>query len=577
MTLQEIINIIKEIGSIQPNVNSTTEGSIYEVLNNNPSINYANFHITQNKHQIENENFIIYNFIFFYVDRLTADKSNKVSIQSIGIEVLNNIIRTLRNKFEDIDITNTDFQPFTERFSDNCAGVYSNISIAVPITYTCEETFGVLLSVNTPNKCYIKNQYIEVDITENGRLVVNYDPEIYTGIERVVINTNLPPSNGIFNYLSGYTDTDLYNLNIITSDNIEYTNKLYNEWNINNTNLTYNGDNQLVYAPAVDTSNVINMSYAFSDCGKLTFIPYYNTSKVTNMYYMFHNCPNLTSLDVSNFDTSNVTDMGYMFSGCGSLTSLDVSKFNTSNVTNMLEMFSYCSGLTSLDVSNFNTNKVSNMRRMFSYCSNLQILDVSNFNTSNVTDLREMFSYCSNLQILDVSNFNTSNVTNMSQMFSDCNNLIYINLSGWDTSNVTNMYQMFSDCNNLSSLNLSHFNVSNVTTMRQMFDYCSGLTYLNISNWDMSNIKLDGIYNLFNICKSLETIISDNLKLPNINIGNYMELRSCTNLTVDSLVGLLNALPPTTNEYKFTLGTTNLNKLTDEQKAIATNKGWTLN
>ena len=75
-------------------------------------------------------------------------------------------------------------------------------------------------------------------------------------------------------------------------------------------------------------------------------------------------------------------------------------------------------------------------------------------------------------------------------------------------------------------------------------------------------------------CYSLKTIISDGLKLPNIDLGDIGLFFS--KLTVDSIVGLLNALPTTTNGYNFQIGETNIAKLSDDQKAIATNKGWTL-
>ena len=48
-------------------------------------------------------------------------------------------------------------------------------------------------------------------------------------------------------------------------------------------------------------------------------------------------------------------------------------------------------------------------------------------------------------------------------------------------------------------------------------------------------------------------------------------------LTVDSLVNILNALPNASASRVCNLGSTNLAKLTPEQIAIATNKGWTLN
>ena len=47
-------------------------------------------------------------------------------------------------------------------------------------------------------------------------------------------------------------------------------------------------------------------------------------------------------------------------------------------------------------------------------------------------------------------------------------------------------------------------------------------------------------------------------------------------LAVDSIVGLLNALPQSDKGYSFQIGSNNIAKLSDGQKAIATDKGWTL-
>ena len=65
--------------------------------------------------------------------------------------------------------------------------------------------------------------------------------------------------------------------------------------------------------------------------------------------------------------------------------------------------------------------------------------------------------------------------------------------------------------------------------------------------------------------------------LPKIDLSSW-GLNYCP-LTVDSLVSVLNALQQLDEgtSYTCTIGSTNLAKLTDEQKAIATNKGWTLN
>ncbi len=62
-------------------------------------------------------------------------------------------------------------------------------------------------------------------------------------------------------------------------------------------------------------------------------------------------------------------------------------------------------------------------------------------------------------------------------------------------------------------------------------------------------------------------------------IGNYITFGSCPNLTRDSIMNVIGCLmdyAETGTTKTLNLGSTNLAKLTDEEKAIATQKGWTL-
>ena len=111
-----------------------------------------------------------------------------------------------------------------------------------------------------------------------------------------------------------------------------------------------------------------------------------------------------------------------------------------------------------------------------------------------------------------------------------------------DTSNVTNMYNMFSYCSSLTSI--PELNTSNVTDMYNMFSYCS----------------------------NLETIHMINMKVS-------FDISSSTKFTREALVEIINNCYDVTTlnkTAKLTMGSTNLAKLTEEDKAIATAKGWTL-
>lgn len=69
-----------------------------------------------------------------------------------------------------------------------------------------------------------------------------------------------------------------------------------------------------------------------------------------------------------------------------------------------------------------------------------------------------------------------------------------------------------------------------------------------------------------------------NLKISGV-IGNNFKIDGTAYLTHDSLMSIINCLKDyagSGSTYTVTLGTTNLAKLTDAEKALATQKGWTL-
>ena len=342
------------------------------------------------------------------------------------------------------------------------------------------------------------------------------------------------------------------------------------------------------------TSNVTSMTVMFGDCINLTSldISNFNTSKVTDMRQMFSSCKKLTSLNLSSFDTSKVSDMSNMFYECRSLTTLDLSNFNTSNVTTMRAMFTYCMSITSLDLSNFNTSSVTDMQSMFSSCNNLTSLNLSNFNTSNITSMYYMFNSCSKLTTLDLSSFNTSKVTSMSNAFRDCSGLTSINLSSFDTSKVTSMRGLFYGCRGLTTLDLSNFNTSKVTDMNGMFAYCSSITSLDLTNFNTNSVT-DMVQMFYTVSSLLSLKFHFNFKaeyknvLLNINdnlvidwLGEYvvninLKLVSSLNFSLTNIRSLLLALG-TVESATLNMYETQLNALTEEEKATAVSKGWTL-
>lgn len=140
MTLSGTIRYIERIALMQPSVKMVVPNDIFR-LNATPEAEYAVFGWTQGQHSIgADDSYVTYSFTFFYVDRLTEDKGNQLEIQSVGITVLDNIIRTIIQAGVQVAGSYT-FTSFNQRFVDECAGVFCAISLRVPLDSLCEDTY----------------------------------------------------------------------------------------------------------------------------------------------------------------------------------------------------------------------------------------------------------------------------------------------------------------------------------------------------------------------------------------------------------------------------------------------------
>ena len=270
-----------------------------------------------------------------------------------------------------------------------------------------------------------------------------------------------------------------------------------------------------------NTSNVTNMEELFSGCRSLKSIPAMNTQNVTNMQLMFFQCEKLSSVPA--LDTSNVTEMTGMFNSCKSLSS--VPALNTSNVTNMGLMFAGCESLTTVPL--LNTSNVTEMGGMFSGCHSL--VEIPTLDTSKGKFLDAMFAGCSSLKQIPL--LNTKSCTNINGMFEGCTSLETVPIL--DASNVGDISKIFKDCPSL--------------------------------------VMLGGLKNLGMDYSSAYYI--------HANKREYtLDLSYSPLLTHDSLMNIINNLYDIKSKgvkpQTLQLGDTNKAKLTAEEIAIATNKGW---
>lgn len=203
------------------------------------------------------------------------------------------------------------------------------------------------------------------------------------------------------------------------------------------------------------------------------------------------------------------------------------------------------------------TENVTNMNRVFEGCSNLT--EIPLLNTSKAESMPGMFYSCSALTT--IPQLDTSKVVDTLGMFNGCTNLTSIPLL--DTSNVTNMNYMFNDCTSLTTI--PQLNTSKVTSMQYMFSECNALT--TVPALDVSGVA--SLTRTFYNCTNLKSILMT-------NIGADLNISYSTKFEREDLLVILNNLKTVTSTKTLTMGATNLAKLTEEDKAIATNKGWTL-
>ena len=172
-----------------------------------------------------------------------------------------------------------------------------------------------------------------------------------------------------------------------------------------------------------------------------------------------------------------------------------------------------------------------------------------------------------------------SSQTNFSSKFSNDTKLIFMPLV--NTSNGTSFRKMFQNCAYLTTV--PQLNTSNGTNFGSMFYCCQSLT--TVPQLDTSSGT--NVNTMFYDCLSLTTfgglknVGQAYLTSQSANYSNYtLNLSACTLLTHDSLMNVINGLYDIAtkgcNAQQLILGSTNLAKLSAEEIAIATNKGWTV-
>lgn len=392
---------------------------------------------------------------------------------------------------------------------------------------------------------------------------------------------------------------------------------------------TFSYCSSLTTVPHFDTSSATSIGYMFRDCHNLKYVPDFVTTNVGDFNGVFSGCMNLESVpnfDYSNgytysnmfnscqkltyipyIDTSRAYDVSYMFAGCRLLKS--IPDIDISQATYVAGLFMDCESLESFPESlNFNS-EIYDTVQLFYNCKSLTTIP-DRFSFWNTTATDYMFAGCTKLVSAPIYNFNWDIIQSANYMFAGCG---IGTLPTLQFSNISSMNNIIEDCPNIENVNI-------ICTSQDMMDLscsfhnCPGLRNVtlqldHVTNWggfggggeDYSS-SIENITLILPVQSNSTVYIPDSCKKLHIGgsemcypIGHtdtFSILRDVTFdsdtliycdqdftdkvfLTKQSILNILNALA----EGHFgtlTLREEHLAKLTEEEKAIAANKGWTL-
>ena len=209
MTLFETYKAIETVANRHPNVNSVVDD--FDKLNVETA-KYSAIVIQEDIHS-RTDDWMTYNFILGYVDRMVDWRGDDVEIHSVAVSALNTIIDTLKKSNQFADVTSTNYNIFTKRFDAMCAGAYCSLSLSVPISNCTElESFDTLVKRFTENGQYkyrahgapwdkvvldvdvqpqVDLQVKAISVDANGQYTVIADPG-KTGLEKAIVTVNVP-------------------------------------------------------------------------------------------------------------------------------------------------------------------------------------------------------------------------------------------------------------------------------------------------------------------------------------------------------------------------------------------------
>lgn len=363
----------------------------------------------------------------------------------------------------------------------------------------------------------------------------------------------------------------------------------------------FTGCSNLTHIPHIDTSKCTAVTHMYCGCKNLEGTIEMDLSSCTNQIattsqssttingqslylYPFNDCKKIDTIKLLNLN-KNLTCLCRLFYGCG-VKHVEMTWDDDWAPTDISSMFYSCSQLEG-DIPNFDLSKVTTCGTAFYYCSKITSVPTQNYQSLSGNKTPESYYYCKSLQtfngdinypLLTASSYSTT-------QFSGCfyevpcdipninlplyNGTIYEIFKGYKGKQIGNLY-----CPKAYKiiLGLTWGSITNLESIGEIqCDSATGIQFCTdyTANPINSLTHLGGFIN-YGMTSSASSITS----------STYYSLSRFPNLTKESLLNVLNGLYDRASAGYSVLsihfGEDHLSKLTDDEKAIATNKGWTL-
>ncbi|MBQ0088991.1 MAG: BspA family leucine-rich repeat surface protein [Prevotellaceae bacterium] len=345
-----------------------------------------------------------------------------------------------------------------------------------------------------------------------------------------------------------------------------------------------------------DTKNVTNFSGMFQYCRQLVDIDAdfsgYITKKCTNMANMFANCNAIKEINLTNCDTSNVTAITGLFRECYNLLKVHgLEEFDLRKCAVSDNVFYYCYNFYQndkgyLDLSKWhlseNAEASGNKSNLLCQCFNIKSVNIQNFSFDKTTSLSSLISHCRGVKSIDIRNIlhkSTEILTNIANMFSQnysLEEILYDGdglFDGWNLSKVTNIQGIIQ-----YSSNMKYFYFGTPSKSPEVAITSNNANYIIQNTQSLEIVDLSGL-DFKNITMGITSLFIAGTKVkefyPPKNINANFTLNFSQTFSKESLLRVIDSLYPQTSTKTLTLGS-NKGRLTPEELAIATEKGWTV-